>query len=191
MTKPKIVVLTSYRSGSTAFCDILSQQCQVPNYDEWFHDAHPDQWLNFKKLNLDQGYVVKIMPDQIRKPFKSLIKNSLVLGLYRRDVISQLTSYFICHQTGRWHIKKNQSQQDYELTDYQGQIPILVENLLKINQIYWDTFKPLCHKEYIYEDLMNQQFFKKTNFDYYPKPKNYNKVKQKIQKYFDQQYRQI
>lgn len=173
----KIVVLSSYRTGSTAFCNALSKMYSIKNYDEYFHrdKTHTD----FDTVK-SKGYVIKIMPDQIIEPyFTELIQSSLVYGIYRIDVVKQIASYFISIQRNVWHNKHNSDTEKYEISFDPAHVGLVAKQILEFNKDYEEKLRPLCSKEFIYENI--QPVLKISDFNRYNKPVNYQELIDTIQ----------
>lgn len=101
-----IVVLSSYRTGSTAFCDWAAKQTNFTNFDEAFLTADRVlEFLNFR--NKHDTFIVKAMYQQITPHVKefvdSIIDQCTVIRLRRRDVFAQIISYYIASIQDNWH----------------------------------------------------------------------------------------
>lgn len=168
----KIVVLSSYRTGSTAFCNALAKLYKVKNYDEYFHrDKLQNNFDTIKESN----YIIKIMPDQIVEPqFSELIESSTVCGIYRRDVVQQIASYFISIQRNVWHNQNNTDTECYQIDYNQGQLKSVVNQILMFNKDYEKKLRPLCTKEYVYED--SQTLLRISDYKKYNRPSNYEEL---------------
>lgn len=192
MRPSRIVVLSSYRTGSTAFCDILARHNQLTNHDEYFHD-HQDQKKIWSTVDITQlinksNYVIKIMPDQIREPqFSALLQRSWVLGIHRRNFLEQLVSYVICQQTQHWrHQQRGQIVSPYLWADNpQNSIEHLCDQLTQLNNKFWQELRPLCHMVYAYEDLVDSGFFRKSQFVQNQKPENHDQVTVAVSQHLD------
>jgi LPS sulfotransferase NodH len=165
----KIVVLANYRTGSTAFCHLLSRMYRIPNFSELLQrDKTQD---DYNKVNFDQ-YVIKIMPDQVFEPiFSELIKSSVVYGLYRRDMVQQITSYFVASQRNVWQNYDYADRESYSIDYNIEQLTAVVNRIVNLNKDYEEKMKPLCVKEYVYEDI--QPLLQASAFKRYNKPTNY------------------
>lgn len=168
----KIVVLSSYRTGSTAFCNALAKMYKVKNYDEYFHRNKLQN--NFDTIK-EGSYVIKIMPDQIIEPqFSELIKSSTVYGIYRRNVIQQIASYFISIQRNVWHNQNNTDTEFYQIDYEDSQLRAVTNQMLTFNKDYEEKLRPLCIKEYIYEDI--QTVLRLSDYKKYNRPSNYEEL---------------
>lgn len=184
-----IVVLASYRTGSTSFCNILSKKYVIYNHDEYFHD-HWSRRRFWEKFNIDdlirKGYVIKIMPDQIRQPyFDQLVKSSVVYGIFRRNFTDQLTSYIISSRGPYWqHQRKGKDRSSYSLkNNYRNSIGHHYDYLKRFNEIFHREFRPLCHMCYAYEDLVESKFFEESDYEISNHPVNYLKVRKLVEKF--------
>ena len=129
---------------------------------------------------------MKIMPDQIVEPhFSKLIPKCIVYGLYRKDLIKQIASYYLALGRDEWHIKKDTSTCNYELhLDHPHQkylMWVAVNHIQNSNRNYEKLFRPLVTKEFIYEDI-RRTYLKNSDFDIYNKPKNYKEILHRIER---------
>ena len=106
-----ILVLTTYRTGSTSFCKQLAEQHSYENLDEGFHEGVLDLHKPvLRHLHRNKNHVVKLMPYHIEKsPINNLLDELLLLAekvyvLIRKDFDQQCQSYYICKRLGvDWH----------------------------------------------------------------------------------------
>jgi len=114
MNKP-IGVYTLWRSGSTAYCQHISKELDILNFDEMFFNnvveaKRPLSIANIipttpQLLNLiDNKFIFKLMPDQLDAP-----DNVDWRILERRDVETQLLSYCYAHYTNMWFEKSKRT----------------------------------------------------------------------------------
>ena len=174
-----ILVIANYRTGSTALCDLLSKHTGYHNLDEYFHPTKNSE--NFKTL-LNKKIIVKIMPDHpVGNNWGYLLENFFILGITRRDVIAQITSFYICHRTHTWHSRKNcsnavSSQVSIDHDDLENQCRYITNMNLQYQQL-----KKHCEIELIYEDVQHE--FNESNYERYPKPTNYNQIESSVQQF--------
>jgi hypothetical protein len=183
VNKMKIVLLSNYRSGSSAFCNVLSKMFKVPNFGELLCDRSQ---YDYKKINFDK-YVIKIMPDHEFHPlFSELIKSSVVYGLYRRDAVQQITSYYISSQRNVWHNKNYTDTESYNIEYDVEKVKTLVNRVLTLRKDYEEKMKPLCIKEFVYEDI--QPLLQVSDYKKYNKPSNYEELTETIKKLVNSNY---
>lgn len=123
-----ILVLTTYRSGSTSFCKQLAEQHSYENLEEMFHEGFSRTYVqnnpqygdnsampNFHKDSLryitkNPNCIVKLMPfHNANSDIENLI--DILIGmaekvyvLVRKDFDQQCQSYYICKRLGGgWH----------------------------------------------------------------------------------------
>lgn len=179
----KIAVLTTYRTGSTAFCDLLSKQHDLENLDEHFH------YMRVGNYPARKNIVVKVMPNQVVQPeFDTLLKESYaVYGLYRKNLVKQVASYFLCISTGTWHIRKDEPKKEYSIDfkdrKQQGLLISSIKYIKKYNDLYVNLFRPVVQKEFFYEDVCS--LLKDSDYDVYSKPKNYDELLEQLKKKLD------
>lgn len=181
----KILVLASVRTGSTALANAFSKIYRCENWGEFFfHTNYRDNIDNFL-LKEKKSWITKIMPDQIIDPYFSKIieKADNIYGIYRRDTIAQIASFFIANKRQQFQFQSTEPKivdsieyEDFEL-DY------CIEHVKRLNSIYNQTLKPLCSKEYVYEDIKN--FFTISGLRKSDRPSNYEDIVQSIKKCID------
>lgn len=183
----KIVVLANYRTGSTAFCHTLSKMHRIPNLSELLQrDKTQD---DYNKINFD-SYVVKIMPDQVFEPiFSELIKTSVVYGLYRRDIVEQITSYFVSTQRNVWQNFNYADKETYSIDYNIEQLTAAVNRIVNLNKDYKEKMKPLCVKEYVFEDI--QPLLRASGFKRYNRPTNYEELLATVKQLVNNNYENI
>jgi len=171
-----IVVYANYRTGSTAFCDFLSKETGLVNYDEIFHSNIP-----FKKQYLTQSpSIFKIMPDHmVTAEFTDLVSNGFKIGIKRRSLVNQIASYYICHMTKIWHYKQddifNNDLYDIEIID--NELVNVIRYILELNDTY-NTSSIQKDIEFYYEDILD--IFSKSKYFRYKKPSNYQVLLERI-----------
>jgi len=149
----------------------------IKNYDEYFHRDRTHADFDTVK---SKGYVIKIMPDQIIEPyFTELIQSSLVYGIYRIDVVKQIASYFISMHRNVWHNKNSNDTEKYEISFDPAHVRLVAKQILEFNKDYEEKLRPLCSKEFIYENI--QPVLKISDFNRYNKPVNYQELIDTIQ----------
>jgi len=120
-----ILVLTTYRTGSTYFCKTLADENNLENYDEMFHEHLKDHHrANLIQLEKDTNAVVKLMPWHIQNTkIPNLLEKLLsfkpkIYVLIRKDFDQQCQSYYICRFLGpskdkkinNWHNEFSESK---------------------------------------------------------------------------------
>jgi LPS sulfotransferase NodH len=181
-----ILILTSYRTGSTALCDLVAKQNNLINCGELFHFVEDvDSYTAYQNKNI----VLKIMPDQIPhdKYWNDLINKSYIIGLHRKRIDKQIASFYISHRTKKWHFEKKDSLLD----NYQVEIDIFdledqIRYILKMNDIYDTYFKKFTQAVLSYEELYENLI--ETNYQIYSKPNNYIEIVDTINKLIPQIY---
>lgn len=166
-----ILVLASYRTGSTALCDYLASQHKFKNYDELFHKTKPTDLYETRRNNKS---IIKIMPDQIPEKYWNELLNYYIIGISRKSVIEQITSFYICHMTHVWHYTNNTNLSGkYRVHLDQEQLETTCGYILDMNKGY-QNLKHLCNQEIIYEEV--NLLFNQSKYKVYNKPVNYNEI---------------
>ena len=145
-----IVLLSSYRTGSTALCRLLSTHFKLLNLDELFHRNNDPATYNDYIKN---PCVVKIQPDQIiQSHWNNLTANGYVIGLSRRSLLDQIASFYCCNVTGIWHRYSDCSRQEYEIEWTKHDLEDQCRYIIKMNKEY-KKLKQICATEFFYEDI--------------------------------------
>lgn len=109
----KILVLTTYRTASTYYCQQLAEQHNIENFDECFNETlHPMTRLKMlDQLQQSDDWIVKLMPHHDKcadrdgvspNPLLTLLKHAdRVVCLLRKDLNSQVISYWITKMCGQ------------------------------------------------------------------------------------------
>jgi len=168
-----IIVLGTYRSGTTALCDHLSKKYNLKNYDEVFHDLAPEQTDKFIE-NIADGnnkYVIKIMPTQIndsnRQLISQLIDECFVIKCYRKNVLNQIRSMYICHMTNVWHYRDTSKRENFNITVDDHELEMLARYVVDVNRML-ENLSYRIDAEITYEKLNNLT----TEFKLYQRPNN-------------------
>ena len=104
----KICLLTNYRSGSTSFCNALSNTNKIPIIGEYFNPVTFNKTgftidKALRNLTSMNKYILKVMPDHLR--YNSELLTTVlshadrVIYLYRRDFIAQSKSFLAANST--------------------------------------------------------------------------------------------
>ena len=122
-TKRPIVILSNYRTGSTALADEIHRFLFVHNFSEPHLDTEIFNELKNSLESKRSNFVLKIMFDQINNFYQEILNlDCFKIKLTRKDLIKQITSNYIAQITNKWQ---------REITD-----PIMEEYSLDINYAY-------------------------------------------------------
>jgi len=171
-----VLIFAYFRSGSTALCDQIAKQLNVPNFDEAFHNCYPDRRDEFLKY-YPKRCVFKIMGDQTGGKYTAQINNAFrdcyTIKLTRRDLAAQCTSWVISQMGYIWHQYKTMQMSDYTIEIDHKWFKLYINQILQSNQLI-DSFTRYTNfdKHLVYEDL------KPITGDYIKrkKPTNYTEV---------------
>jgi len=133
-----ILVLSTYRTGSTNLCKSLAEERGYENLDECFHESLIDQHKDVLRYILkNPNCVIKIFPYHLEKSNIDNLFNQLVeiaeqvIILIRKDFDSQVKSYYTCKQIGDWH------------SDFEDTVDILLDK----DKFLWCT--NFLHNQYL------------------------------------------
>lgn len=178
-----ILLLSAYRSGSTALCSSISEITGCKNFDEIWHRSFRKRYQGWKECN-NSGlpWVGKVMSNQVhdgnREQVMTAIHRSFVVSLRRRDVWAQIVSWYLCLVMHKWHYQRNTAEEP-KATGYEA--PLQKPRMINARKTILDTNRGLEQQwlEHVehhlwYEDLVI------TNgaFQHYLRPSNYNDVMQ-------------
>lgn len=174
----KIAVISTQRSGSTFFCELLSRNGNLPRFEEWYNkDIIGDfadhrgiqrvnlvfytDWL-FRKMATNGVFVAKIHVNHLMEmeevgfnPFRFGFDH--VVGLSRRDKLAQALSLAKAHQTRQWTSELPSARPDLNASHISNEQ--LLQSLTRLSQ--WDAYyerkcasRVVC--SYDYEDITSR-----------------------------------
>jgi hypothetical protein len=173
-----IIVLGSYRCGTTALCDYLSNTFNLCNFDEVFHDNVPQRTDDFHKfLELNHSrYIIKIIPNQINDGNRRLIDNLMahcfVIKCIRHNLSEQILSWYICNQTAVWHYKHDHStKENYTVNIDKTSLFECLDSIICVNRML-DELTYKIDATLIYEDMG----ILSSKYKLYHRPTNYEEL---------------
>lgn len=138
-----ILVLSTYRTGSTNFCKQLAEQNNYENLDECFHENLKDTHkLALQHIEKNPNTVVKLFPYHIQNSqIKTLLQDCVKFSekiylLVRKDFDNQVKSYYIARQKNDWH-------SDFEITE---DVTLIKED--------WSWCTNFLHNQYLDLDMI-------------------------------------
>jgi len=171
-----IVLMANYRTGSTAFGNLLSKITGLPFLGEVFHYNPSSRPCAYDPA---QQSIVKIMPNHMppEDQWDSLFNNSYVIGLYREDVAAQVLSYAIAYRVGKWQQERNAdsvfTNRDFALQLTNGQIVPFV-NTIRETMAIWNDCKEYFDTTVSYEKI--EPDLSGSDIDRFPKITAYDEV---------------
>ena len=192
-----IVVFGSPRTGSTAFCYALQERFKLPYYSEVFRE-YPRLEKNIKdtedeldkkrsdiyweNYNIGKKSIVKIFPNHTLTPeeFDRVITDSFVIMLKRRNLVEQISSFYLIQRTQKTRFYKWENPEDSWAVDISEQ---LVRKA--IEQLLWNIKETDNRKQYVdlylyYEDIIPDLI--NRSIKPYPKPVNFLEVQKIVAK---------
>jgi hypothetical protein len=189
-TDRSVMVITNYRTGSTALCDYIAKKTGLLNCDEVFHHADAECYYDRVK---DKDIVFKVMPDhRFQEQWKTLASRCYIVGLRRQNIAEQIASLCITKQGQTWHyVKENVHQPNVLNNPNYSPFPVLMSNhmpSIKINKldiedecryilemyIKYKMYRRFFNVELMYEDIKNDLTI--SDYSVYPKPDNYQEL---------------
>ncbi|MFT6689661.1 MAG: LPS sulfotransferase NodH [Colwellia sp.] len=174
ITDRKVLILSTPRSGSTLFCDVLNSTAKIGECREWFNMRYIAAFAKMNKTaNINfSDYFNFISQKTIRntgifavnihiEQYIAMLNNKIdvkslgfdfVVYLYRKDKISQSVSLAIAQISDQWSSSTNAVQ------DISGKINTKVisnalNHIVESEYIYNENFKSVTDIECSYEDF--------------------------------------
>ena len=197
MIKFPIIIISSPRSGSTPLAYDLKNKYKVELFNEPFGSppggtARPKiseqkQLLSLVKNNKNK-FILKLHIADLKAYPKEIIRiiethNCHLIRIRRKDIVSQCTSLYIEIYRNVWGYYKNfiseneiANLSDTELPINQDNIEECIDRISRLNNKL-NKINYMIDQDVWYEDLSFDETFIKT-----PRPKNYNTIKENIEK---------
>lgn len=185
ITRWPVVVYTNYRSGSSIFSKDLAHKHNVPLFVEPIRsDARLKNFLYQYHSGIDK-FVLKIMPDQVKELKETeeiLNSNCFRIKLTRRNIIDQITSYYIASITDKW----GQTEETIDSYNVKIDLNVLrkVIDVIKFNNQMLDESNLNFDHVVYYEDLnfsdITNWFYKTTS------PNNIDIIKKIVTRIYEQ-----
>lgn len=189
-TDRSVMVITNYRTGSTALCDYIAKKTGLLNCDEVFH--HSDAECYYDRVK-HKDIVFKVMPDhRFQEQWKTLASQCYIVGLHRQNIAEQIASLCIAKQGHAWHyVKENASQPNVLNNPDHSPFPVLTNDHtpeIKINKldiedecryvlemyIKYKMYRRFFNVELVYENIKDELSI--SDYCVYPKPNNYQEL---------------
>ena len=177
-----VLVLSNFRSGSTALCNVLGKHLNKQNLDE---DLYINQEADQTVLDTSRkGVIFKVQPDHVPETlWKDILDNCFVIGITRRNVVDQIASFHVCTLTEQWH-----NNADYKLYDNKKIHSIVLDDVeIRKNVAYiletrekYSQNKHLLDIEFYYEDIKTE--LTESDYSISTRPDNYADLQKHISK---------
>ena len=171
----KLLILSTPRSGSSLFCDVLTRTSEIGECKEWFNPRYIQayaklfnlsqvdfneytQFITKKTIGPSGVFAVNMHIEQILQLKQSNI-NPLDLGfdlivyVSRRNKIKQAISLARASLTDQWSTGTAGREAPAEIPN--SLIAQSLHHILESEQIYSTDLKQLVHEEFEYEDFQN------------------------------------
>ena len=175
ITKFPILILANYRTGSSSFNHIMSQQYNLKKIAEPHLDHSRMQTLSEMVKNKQTNFTVKFMPDQLNEHqiyYDIYNSDCYKIKLQRKDKIAQIASYYIAYVSGTWHSENPAVRgEKYYIPIHHDDINYSIDKILD-NDKMLDEMDIKFDQALYYEDLnLENGNASKLNF-----PMNYNRI---------------
>jgi len=172
-TKWPVVILSNYRTGSSALALKLSSDNSVPCFVEP-HVNSERQAAFFSVYGKHDKYIVKFMPDQLSlfSAYKDLLESDCYLiKLQRKNIVEQIASFYLALIRDKWWTKENDVETDYFIPIKTDLIKQSCERILTTETLL-NNYNSVNQTLY-YEDL---GIFEDIDRKHSLKPKNMNRL---------------
>ena len=188
VTKFPIVILSNYRTGSSALAIKISKKYSLKCFSEPCHndnitelDFHKMEFMRFYTQHFNNNFLIKFMPSQINcwNPYEEILsRNKFLIKLRRHNKIEQIASLYIANKRKKFFKLKTEKIEKYFL-----EINTFDLTQCCITVIRNDFFlEKLPYKEdmnLVYEDL---GFISDTDHVLSDQPENMEEIKEEIRK---------
>lgn len=179
----KVMILSTPRSGSTMFCDVLNRTEKLGECREWFNLRYLQAFARLKRVtNVDfnrylefiisrtlrgtDTFVVNMHIDQLQSLLKNKIDPFLlgfdeVFYVYRRDKVRQSVSLARAWQTDQW-TSNTKPKREQQSPPSNGEIARALHMLIAGDEYYRENLSSKVKMEFAYEvfrDLADQEGF--------------------------------
>jgi len=173
MTLPIVIIGTAPRCGSTPYAHLLEQKMGIPSfhepwnkrliesssdYNEKLFIENPfmqkQNFIEYMKLRSSSNrYIVKIFFADIehRCPYHPELKIGYKIGLFRRNVVDQIASYYIAEGRKKFHDNINDSPKNYTISIDPQSISAIIYRVTNANYSLENC--QILDKKIYYEDI--------------------------------------
>ncbi len=184
---PIVIVGVAPRCGSTPYVELLEQKLKTRAFREPWHSKiysldksyllHYEEYIQYKKTT--NKYIVKFMIHdlELRSPYLNEIENGYKILLMRKDIVSQLASWYIANHLDKFHTLKHELEKKYTVEIIPKDISILITRLSR--SLFYANHLQIFDQRIYYEDIDFSEL--KTNYKKTQQPENYEEIKQEIE----------
>jgi hypothetical protein len=134
-TKRPIVILSNYRTGSTALADEIHRFFFVHNFSEPHLDTEIFNKLKNSLESKHSNFVLKIMFNQINDFYQEILNlDCFKIKLTRKDLVKQILSYYIAFYTNKWQSEITDPIMEYSVDIDKNYIHNAINNILICEQ---------------------------------------------------------
>jgi LPS sulfotransferase NodH len=180
-----ILILTTPRTGSNALCSVLEKITGKINLAEIFAPYNAlgvKEWLHKYQ---DCVTIIKMFPTHTIDPiyYQKILKNSFVIGLYRRDFLAQALSYVIAFKTNTYASNCNRQKVTRDAIDIQNSDLDNWGKLVADQRNQYSLNRDLFDIELAYEDIIDD-LAECDDHAILEKVANYDQLLDELQKLF-------
>jgi hypothetical protein len=146
-----ILIFTIYpRSGSSILCEMLSNNLNIENKEEFFNDSYSNILLKLKEIK--NTFVAKLHSKNLNyNETNLLLKQFDVFGLKRQNELNSILSREISFSLNQWANTINNKIIKPDLNSLN--IPEQRFKSFFKRRIFYNSFQNYFKKEFIYENL--------------------------------------
>ena len=134
-TKRPIVILSNYRTGSTALADEIHRFLFVHNFSEPHLNTEIFKKLKNSLESKHSNFVLKIMFTQINDFYQEILNlDCFKIKLTRKDLVKQILSYYIAFYTNKWQSEITDPIMEYSVDIDKNYIHNAINNILICEQ---------------------------------------------------------
>jgi len=179
-----VVILSSKRTGSTFLtyyiCELLKNECN--NLHQFIEPSESNQMQKLLEvIDNNENYVLKMHAYDLITKYSPKVKNIInthncfLIRIRRRNILDQLTSYYIANERNIWEYSNNTQYDNTVKKIDMDRIKRIINRLYTYNQAI-DNFPEPFDVDIYYEDLpiVDGKSIKT------PAPENYDEIRNSI-----------
>jgi hypothetical protein len=182
-----IIVLSNYRTGPTAFCDMLRRRTGFYNYGEAFAKTGYPLGKRIGILAEGQQKIVKIQPNHVPEPqyWDEVFNNGFLIGLTRENFVAQVLSYMIAEKTNIWS-QTTDKMVLFDSNDITDEYICKTAEWLAERCLEYTKCRPLLDVELCYEKISMD--LEQSAYRIHPKFNEYNEILTRIDTLLNKKY---
>jgi hypothetical protein len=177
-----VIVMTSFRTGGTALTNLISKLTNKKQVGELFLDREfvkSTEGLTFINDGKAVGKIESVRIDSHKDFYESALSKCFIIGLYRKDVVQQITSFYVAEKIDKWLYYTDENYSPTYVPIDESEILHACRFIIDANKLL-SKFLSDCDAMVFYEDIVN-------DLNQIPtikgiKPINYNEILQTVER---------